>query len=414
MYNKTQNINKVNKKVLIATVDIGSRSHVGYWRSWDGAQCKPFEFTNDRVGFDCFWGYVCGARIKHKADEVIVGFEPTGSFGEPLVHYLKGKRVTVVYVNPKHTKRVKELSDNSPLKTDKKDPRVLADIIQLRHYLSVVVPTGICAELRELSGERERAIVERSCAYNRLYNKLYAVFPEFFAIVKDIRVQSIQYLLARYPLPEDIVKLGKKRLTRLLKHRSHGRFGESFCIRLYEAARASVGVTEGSRTNQDAIRYIIGQIAEHNRRIAGLEEAMRRLLEEIPISGNILSIKGIGTVVAACIIGEVGNFETFPTQRSLIKFAGLNLYEVSSGKHRGIRRISKRGREYLRKTLYFAAMNTIRKNGIMHDYYIRLIESGMPRIKALIAVSRKLLGIIYALVRKQENFVMEYSVHKVA
>jgi transposase len=414
MYNKTQNIEKVNKKMLIATVDIGSRSHVGYWRSWDGAQCKPFEFSNDRLGFDRFWGYVCGAKIKHNADEIMVGFEPTGSFGEPLVYYLKDKPVTVVYVNPKHTKRVKELSDNSPLKTDKKDPRVLADIIQLEHYLSVVVPTGICAELRELSGERERAIVERSCSYNRLYNKLYAVFPEFFAMVKDIRVQSIQYLLARYPLPEDIVKLGKKRLTRLLKHRSHGRFGESFCVRLYEAAKASVGVTEGSRATRDSIRYIIGQIAEHNRRIAELEEAMRRLLEEIPISRNILSIKGIGTVVAACIIGEVGNFETFPTQRSLIKFAGLNLYEVSSGKHRGVRRISKRGREYLRKTLYFAAMNTVRKNGIMHDYYIRLIESGMPRIKALIAVSRKLLGIIYALARKQENFVIEYSVHKAA
>jgi transposase len=414
MYKETKNINKVNKKVLIATVDIGSRSHVGYWRSWDGAQCKPFEFSNDRVGFDCFWRYVCGARIKHKADEIIVGFEPTGSFGEPLVYYLKDKPVTVVYVNPNHTKRVKELSDNSPLKTDKKDPRVLADIIQLRHYLSVVVPMGVCAELRELSGERERAIVERSCAYNRLYNKLYAVFPEFFAMVKDIRVQSIQYLLARYPLPHDIVRLGKKRLTSILKHRSHGRFGESFCVRLYEAAKASVGVTEGSRAIRDSIRYIIGQIAEHNRRIAELEEAMRRLLEEIPISRNILSIKGIGTVVAAGIIGEVGNFETFATQRSLIKFAGLNLYEVSSGKHKGVRRISKRGREYLRKTLYFAAMNTVRKNGIMHDYYIRLIESGMPRIKALIAVSRKLLGIIYALARKQENFVIEYSVHKAA
>ena len=150
------------------------------------------------------------------------------------------------------------------------------------------------------------------------------VLGEFFAIVKDIRVRSIQYLLARCPLPQDIVRLGKKRLTTLLKSRSHGRFGESFCIRLYEAAKASVGVTEGSRTNQDAIRYIIGQIAEHNRRIAGLEEAMRRLLEEIPISRNILSIKGIGTVVAACIIGEVGNLGTFPTQRSLIKFAGLN------------------------------------------------------------------------------------------
>ncbi len=70
----------------------------------------------------------------------------------------------------------------------------------------------------------------------------------------------------------------------------------------------------------------------------------------------ILSLKGIGTVTAAGLIGEVGDFSKFATISEVMKLAGLDLYEVSSGKHRGKLRISKRGRPLMRKLLYFAAL----------------------------------------------------------
>ena len=74
----------------------------------------------------------------------------------------------------------------------------------------------------------------------------------------------------------------------------------------------------------------------------------------------------------AGLIGEVGDFKKFRTQSEIMKLAGLDLYEVSSGKWKGRRRISKRGRSLLRKILYYAAMQTIRQNGIIHEYYTRL------------------------------------------
>jgi len=60
---------------------------------------------------------------------VIVGYESTGPYGEPMLHYLMKKPVRIAQVNPMHTKKVKEINDNSSLKTDDKDPRVIADII---------------------------------------------------------------------------------------------------------------------------------------------------------------------------------------------------------------------------------------------------------------------------------------------
>jgi transposase len=111
----------------------------------------------------------------------------------------------------------------------------------------------------------------------------------------------------------------------------------------------------------------------------------------------------------AGLIGEVGDFSKFSTQSEIMKLAGLDLYDISSGKRKGQRRISKRGRSLLRKILFYAAIQMIRKNGIMYDYYARLTGRGMERMRALIAVSRKLLRIIYAIVRDNRDYVGQYQ-----
>ena len=102
----------------------------------------------------------------------------------------------------------------------------------------------------------------------------------------------------------------------------------------------------------------------------------------------------------------------FGTQSEIMKLAGLDLYEISSGKRKGERRISKRGRSLLRKILYYAAIQTIRKNGIMHEYYVNLTSRGMKRIMALVAIARKLLRIIYAIVRDSSEYRADYRLLK--
>ena len=89
--------------------------------------------------------------------------------------------------------------------------------------------------------------------------------------------------------------------------------------------------------------------------------------------------------------------------------AGLDLYEISSGNHRGQRRISKRGRPLMRKLLFFAAINAVKSKGIMHAKYQKMLDRGMPKMKALIAISRKLLGLIFAIVRDNTKYLENYS-----
>lgn len=406
---QTKKLKFVNDKTLIATVDIGKGLNMGYARCPDHSEIKPFEFANNRAGFDLFWNRLVEARDAKDMDNIVVGFESTGAYGEPLQHFLKNKPVRLVQVNPMHTKRVKELQGNSPNKTDKKDPKIIADIITLGHSLTVVIPEGAAAELRRLTLARERANKRRTALYNQLQDLIFISFPEFLQIIKNVKTKTALHILQTYPNPQAIIAVGMERLAADVNRVSKGRMAPAKAKALSEAARVSAGIVEGRFSVGLEIQATLEAITAIDNFIVRLEEEMSHRLEEIPYSHLLLSMKGIGRITVAGLIGEVGDFNSFATQKELLKHAGFDLFEISSGKLRGSRRISKRGRPLLRKLLFFAALNTVRKGGVMYEHYQKHLKKGMKKIKALVAIARKLLGIIFALVRTKREYQEDYQ-----
>ena len=412
MNNKTQKVKKFNPKTLIVTVDIGKYVHYGYFRAPDGTEVKPFKFYNTRKSFDRFWHKVHRFCKSQSLKQIVIGFESSGPYAEPFFHYLQDKPADLVQINPMHTKRIKELTGNSPDKTDRKDPRVIADVIGLGHALTLVVPQGAAAELRRLTQARERCIKKRTAANNQLQQLIFIVFPEFVQIMKNLSTKTAMFLMNNYPTPEQILALGLKPLATVMKKISRGRIGHERAEALIKAAGSCVGVQQGKQTLVTEIKHLISEIQASNRFIDELEKQMAHYLKQVPYSGNILSIKGLSTVTVAGLIGEVGDFRKFNTIAEITKLAGLDLYEISSGRHQGRRRISKRGRPLLRKLLFFAAINSVKSGGIMHDKYHQLLDRGMIKMKALTAIARKLLALIFAVVRDNSLYLDNYSRHK--
>ena len=406
---RAKRINIVKEGTLIATVDIGLSSNTGYCTTLDGRDTKPFRFDNKRGGFEKFWHMIVASKNRFGCHEVLVGYESTGPYAEPLVHYLANKPVKIVQVNPMHTKKMKEVNDNSPLKTDDKDPRVIADIIRLGRALTIVVPEGDSANLRRLNNARERHVGEQTALLNQLQQLVFIIFPEFKTVLKNMKGKTAQYILDRYTTPKRIGTLSKETLGEEMRKRSRGRFGIKDAESLIVLARETVGIKEGLTGLFMDIKHILTQLEGEARFISEIETEMGVTLERIPFSGKLLSIKGLGIVSVAGLIGEVGDFSKFSTQSEIMKLAGLDLYEISSGRRRGQRRISKRGRSLIRKILFYAAIKMIRKDGIMYDYYTRLTGRGMERMRALIAVSRKLLRIIHAILRDNRDYVGGYQ-----
>lgn len=405
---KSKHSGKVNSQTLIVSIDLGKDKNMGYYRSADGADEKPFAFANRSKGFDVFWDRIHRAREAFALKHIVVGIESTGPYGEPLVHYLRRKPVELVQVNPMHTKRLKELCDNSPNKTDKKDPRVIADIMQLGHVLSVVIPEGPAAELRRLTQARERSVERRKALKNQLQQLVFVLFPEFIPVMKGIESKTARYLLTHYPTSQDIIACGLDRLSRIIRRISSGRLRADRARALYEVAQHASGIQEGVESVLLEIRQALVLLETLEGFIKELEHQMSHYIKQIPYSGLMLSVKGVDLITAAGLIGEVGDFRKFRTISELTKLAGLDLFEISSGKRQGQRGISKRGRPLMRKLLYLAAMNTVRQGGILHAHYHRCLERGMPNLKALVAMSRRLLRILFAMVRDDRAYNKDY------
>ena len=196
---KSKKVKWINRKTMIAAFDIGKTVHYGYFRAPSGRDIKAFPFYNSKKSFNELWDKICQFKRKHQLEEIVIGFESTGPYAEPLFHFLRKKGVKLVQVNPVHTKRVKELTGNSPNKTDKKDPRVIADVISLGHALTLIVPKGAAAHLRRLTQARERAIKQRTAIINQLQGLIFVIFPEFLSIMKNITTKTAAYLITHHP-----------------------------------------------------------------------------------------------------------------------------------------------------------------------------------------------------------------------
>jgi transposase len=406
---KTKMRSFVNGKLLIVTADIGKDKHFGYWRCPDGTDIKPFAVENNGAGFWEFWERVSHAQKLHHLEGIIFGYESTGPYAEPLAHFMRARGAELVQINPMHTKRFKEVTDNSPNKTDQKDPKVIADIIAMGRFLTVVIPEGPAAELRRLSQARERSTQRHTALVNQIQCLLAGIFPEFLQVMKSVTSASAKYLLKHYPTPQEIAAYGLLNLTKTLRKVSRGKLKEDRAQALYDGAKSSIGVAEGQASVVMEIHELRSLMEASERFTESLEQEMITHLAHVPYSNTLLSLKGIGKVTAAGLIGEVGDFRKFRTMREVMKLAGLDLFEVSSGKQRGQRHISKRGRPLMRKLLYFAALNTVKKSGAMHQWYRSACDRGMPKLKALVAVGRKLLGILFALVRDHSEYISNYS-----
>ena len=241
---------------------------------------------------------------------------------------------------------------------------------------------------------------------------VFLIFPEFKTLIAPMAGKMVRFILKKYTTPERIGSVDKKVLGEEIRKKSWGKLGIKEAELLIKAAQQTVGIKEGVAGIVVDITYIIAQLEVVERFISEVEAEMVMAREQVPCSARFLSIKGLGVVSVAGLIGEVGDFSKFRTQSEIIKLAGLDLYEVSSGKREGQRRITKRGRSLMRKILYFAVVLMVKRNGIMHEYYERLTGRGTLRMRALVATMRKLLRIIHAMMRDNRDYVGQHEAPK--
>jgi len=157
------------------------------------------------------------------------------------------------------------------------------------------------------------------------------------------------------------------------------------------------------------IKNLKSLIRKLSRDIEKLKEKIEHLILKDPVlSGkyaHIRLIKGMGILSFAVLVAETGGFELFENQKQLVSYAGYDVVENQSGKRVGRTKISKRGNAHIRRVLFMPAFNVVRyKVHPFHQLYSRVYERNKVKMKAYVAVQRKLLCTIYALWKNDSPF----------
>ena len=403
----TQNakITSITEKSLIVGIDVGSETHYARafsWRNYEYSK-KPFAFSNDEDGFASFKAWMDDIAEKHEMEKVIPGMEPTGHYWLNLGAYLQGQGMRPVHVNPHHVKKSKELDDNNPNKNDRKDPKTIADLVNEGRFSYPYIPTGIYAEIRNLSNLRIQTQEEITRIKNRIARWFSIYFPEIKDVYRNPDAVSGLMVIKQAPLPCDIKGLGVDGVNKIWRDARLKGAGLKRAKNLVTAAEHSIGNTEAPRSARKEIRNLLNDYEIYKSRMDELMEEIEELLSEIPYIDKLMGISGIGIKTVSCFIAEVGDIERFDNPKQVQKLAGYAIVADSSGKHKGESRISHRGRKRLRYALYEAAVSVIGKNKEfkeIHHYYRTREKNPLKKMQSVIAVACKLIRIFYAILTK--------------
>lgn len=399
-----EKICQVSETTMVIGVDIASETHWARAFDWRGLELsKAISFANSAEGFAYLLDWSASTAAKKGMNRIIIGMEPTGHYWFNLAACLKGAQIKLVLVNPYHVKQSKELDDGHPSKNDKKDPKTIAKLVLEGRYNVPYIPEGLYAELRVVMNLRWRILKELTSVENRIQRWLNIYFPEHSKVFSSFTGTASMTLLRTAPLPVDLVSLGADEINAIWRQMKLRAVGAKRAQRAFEAAKESVGCTEGLTAARMELRLLL---EDYDAKLQQYEEVMAQaefLCNQIPEVAELLKIKGIGLATVAGIFAEVGDIRRFEAPRQLQKLAGLAIKENSSGKHKGQTEISRRGRSRLRAILFRAAIPLVRSNPEfrkLHHYYTTRQENPLKKKQSIIAMCCKLLRVFYAIATK--------------
>jgi transposase len=386
----------IKPDTLVVGVDVAKFNHVARTMVPGGEIGRSFGFPNSREGFLALSAEI-EARKPTPASAVIVGLESTGVYWINLARWLAEHGCQVVQVSGLYVHRGKELIDNSRGASDGKDALLIADLVAQGKYLGFVRPAGVLADLRQLVGLRQRLVHERAARYNLLHQSVDLLFPEFVTVFRDVTGPGARRVLRRFPTPAAALAHPPDEMRRLLSEDGLVRVSVAKLARLQAAAQQSIGTCEGTTGLEYALNDTLLELDSLDARVRQVEAEIGRLLAQVDETPILTSL--VGSMTAAVILGETGGLRQYSCAAAVLKLAGLNLYQISSGQYRGDRHISQMGRPLLRQTLYLAVLQHTHPGRPLYSYYAELLRRGKPKPVALVALCCRLVRLLYALVR---------------
>ncbi|MDT8900431.1 IS110 family transposase [Anaeroselena agilis] len=388
--------------MLICGVDIGKNHHEASIIDQDGRLlAKSLRFANSTPGAQSLLSYI--ESHNRNREVVVIGMEATGHYWLSLYCFLFDAGFQVNVINPIQSDAVRNLFLRKT-KNDAKDSFLIAETIRIGRFSNTSLADEDMLSLRQLCRHRTDLVDYIADQKRKIVGVMDRVFPEYQSFFSDMFGKTSTELLSQVVTPEELLALPTNELCRILRENSRGRFGAAKADELRAAAKTSFGITIGTAAFTMQLRQLLEMIELLERQLLELEAEIKQYL--VKLDTPITSCPGVGNVLGAVILSEIGSISRFSEPKKLVAFVGIDPSVHQSGEFTGTQnRMSKRGSPHLRRAIWLAANIASQHDPVLSVFYQKKRSEGKHHFTALGAVARKLTFIIYAVLRDNKPYV---------
>jgi transposase len=378
-------------------VDAGKGFHWAHVLDASGRQLLSRKVENDEVDISKFID-----EALFLAEEIVWAVDQPGGSAALLLALLWERNQRVLYVPGLTVDRARD-AYRGESKTDTRDAHVIADQARMRSDLGELKPgEEEIAELQLLLARRRDLITDQSRSITRLREMLLSLFPALERAL-DLNSKGPLTLLTHYQSPAQLRRAGHKRIASYLKNRGV-KGSSSVAHRALSAAKTQ----SVSLPAQDVASRIVAELAREilalKERIQSVDEELERRFFARPEAPILTSLPGMGVLLGAEFLVAVVDLCAFESADRLAAYAGLVPAANDSGKRVGNHKRMRGGNKALKRVFYQSAFSSLRSAPESRVFYERKRAEGKRHTQALIALARRRVNVLWAMLRDGTTF----------
>jgi transposase len=380
-----------------AGIDVGKEFHWVHVLDASGTQLLSRRVENDEAELVALI-----EEVFSLAEDVVWAVDQPGGSAALLLALLWERDQRVLYIPGLTVDRARD-AYRGESKTDAKDAHVIADQARMRPDLGELQASEVeLAELQLLLARRRDLVTDQSRTIIRLKEALLAFFPALERAL-DLNRKGALTLVAHYQRPAQIRRMGRKRLAAYLRHR-----GVQGAEGIAGKALKAAGAQSVTLPAEDVAARIVAELAKEvlslKDRIESIDEELKQRFFARPEARILTSLPGMGPILGAEFLVAAGDLSAFESADRLAAYAGLVPAAHDSGKRKGNNHRMRGGNKLLKRVFYQSAFASLRSAPESRAFYDRKRAEGKKHTQALIALARRRVNVLWAMLRDGTTF----------
>lgn len=247
--------------------------------------------------------------------------------------------------------------------------------------------------------------------FNQLHEQLCIAYPSYKMFFNDISRPTALYFWSKYPSQKYLKGIGVEDLREELVPISHNRCSTRTCEKIIDAIKSDKVKENEHQDARDVVtKGIVSDLQHYEKQLQEVDTELEKLYYSLGFT--ITTIPGVNITTAVKMLAEIGDINRFSNASKLAQFAGIAPIHLSSA-GKGIDKASKQGNRRLQATFYFLSVQMIQlsvkgtpRNPAFRAYYERRIAEGKNGQQVLICISRRLVNIVYGMLKSGTKYRM--------